>query len=309
VRAPSEPGTAPTGPRAWVLNLDAEVELAARGAYRANARMRALLSGLRPLAARALLEPGDLCVDGLFERGESLEPEHRGVPGLAWCPTPTALARLVAVGATPSPAPPLEVLRAANSRAFAAGLGQELPGARLCATEEEVLGLLLAEPGRDFLAKRDLSAAGRGRRPLCGARLTAAELAWIRASLDGGPLQVEPWVEIQLEFGTHGALGAGGELRLGEPTVQEVDPAGIWSASRLARPGELSTAEREELLAEARRVGRALHDLGYHGPFGVDAYRWRDPALGLRLCRRSEVNARYSMGWRIGMGAGGSGIG
>ena len=282
--------------RAFVLNLDAEVELAARGSYRRSAAMGAILAEIRPSAVRALLGPNDVCIDEL----QRLPADPLGMPGHAWCPTPSALAALVAVGAQPEPAPSLDVLRAANARRFSAELGQELPGARLCEGVDEVLALIAAEPRRTFLAKRDLSAAGRGRRKLTSARLDEGEAKWIRASLELGPLQVEPFVEIELELGTHGELRADGGLVLGTPTVQEVDASGAWVCSRLPAPGELLPEESDALLTEAERVGRALENLGYFGPFGVDAFRWRDDAGERRLCRRSEVNARYSMGWRTG---------
>lgn len=296
--------------RAFALNLDAEVELASRGPYRASRALEAVLRDVRPRAARALFEAGDLAIDELFERGERLPEELLGLPGRAWCPTPSALARLRAVGAEPEPAPHVAILRRANGRRFSAELGQKLPGARLCCAAPEVWETLAADPARTFLAKRDLSAAGRGRRPLRARDLSPEDRAWVAAALLVGPLQVEPRVALEAEFGSHGWLEADGGLRLGEPTLQEIGPEGAWRASRPARPEDLDAGERGALLAELERVGRALHALGYFGPFGVDAYRWRDDAGARHLCTRGEVNARYSMGWRTGLGSrSGQGIG
>ena len=50
-------------------------------------------------------------------------------------------------------------------------------------------------------------------------------------------------------------------------------------------------------------LGEALAGAGYFGPFGIDAYRYRDRAGALRLQPRSEINARYSMGFAVGLGA------
>ncbi len=55
------------------------------------------------------------------------------------------------------------------------------------------------------------------------------------------------------------------------------------------------------LRAELARVGRALHEAGYFGAFGVDAFTWTDGAT-TSLRTRCEINARYSMGWATGMG-------
>jgi hypothetical protein len=49
-------------------------------------------------------------------------------------------------------------------------------------------------------------------------------------------------------------------------------------------------------------VGRALFAAAYFGPFGVDGFVYRDHDGGLRLQPRSEINARYSMGFAIGFG-------
>jgi hypothetical protein len=44
-----------------------------------------------------------------------------------------------------------------------------------------------------------------------------------------------------------------------------------------------------------------LRDHGYFGPFGIDGFRWRWAGrTGLRP--RCEINARYTIGWAIGMG-------
>ena len=43
-------------------------------------------------------------------------------------------------------------------------------------------------------------------------------------------------------------------------------------------------------------MAEALRSVGYFGPFGVDAYRWTG---GFVAC--CDVNARYTMGWSVGM--------
>jgi hypothetical protein len=47
---------------------------------------------------------------------------------------------------------------------------------------------------------------------------------------------------------------------------------------------------------EVERVATALHAAAYFGPFGIDAYEYR-VGVELRLNPRSEINARYSMGF------------
>jgi hypothetical protein len=103
---------------AWVLNLDADLELASLGAYTPSA---ALVRTMRPHveALRAsLLESDDLLVDDATPAGSL-----RGAVGRAFCPTRRAVTLLRRAGASPEPHPPVEVLRDVNSRRFAGFLG------------------------------------------------------------------------------------------------------------------------------------------------------------------------------------------
>jgi hypothetical protein len=278
---------------AWVLNFDAEDELASPVARKTSSA--AMLSRFASLAARAvnLIVPGDLIVD--------TECDARGCEGRAWCPTPSALARLALTGADVPNAPSLDILRRANDRAFSAALGQPLPGADLVATFAEV-ERHVASGTRDWLLKRAFGFAGRGRRKVHAGVLSDSDSRWVEASFREGALQIEPWVECGAELALHGYLRQDGELRLGDPTTQRCDAYGAWQSTALAHDDELSPEERIALIAEARAAAKALRAIGYFGPFGIDAYRWRHAETGaVRFNPRSEINARYSMGWGVGM--------
>jgi len=274
------------------LNFDAEEELASPVARKtASAAMTARLASLADRAV-GLVAPGDLVVrDGV---------DARGFVGRAWCPTPSALDRLARAGAEAPIAPSLEILRRANDRAFSAELGQTLPGAALATSRVEVERMVAR--GGDWLMKRAFGFAGRGRRKVHAGTLVEADARWVDASFREGALQVEPWVECLTDFALHGHLDERGALRLGAPTAQRCDAYGAWQLSELARSDDLSPDEASALTREATAAARALHAIGYHGPFGVDAYRWRDPETSSALFNpRGEINARYSMGWSVGM--------
>jgi hypothetical protein len=127
--------------------------------------------------------------------------------------------------------------------------------------------------------------------------------SWIEASLrHSGALVVEPWVERIADFGLHGYLSATGTVTLGEPTLQVMTEDGAWLESRRVRSGELGRDEAYSFAMTAQAAGDALARAGYFGPFGIDAFRWRDENGKPHWNPRCEINARYSMGWAIGMG-------
>jgi hypothetical protein len=131
---------------AWVLNLDADVELgaiasAAPGARAGYAPKRSLVHAMRtrvPRLAASLLDPEeDLLVD---ERSAPLVAS--GHVGRAFCPTPRALRLLRRAGAEPEPHPSCDVLVRVNSRAFCSSLGATLPGAVFVTNEDEARAVL-----------------------------------------------------------------------------------------------------------------------------------------------------------------------
>lgn len=281
-------------PRAWVLNLDAELELARPRGYTPSARVRALVRTHRTRALH-LLGPDDV----LVEEDTRLPPELRGIPGCAFCPTPRARALLEAAGAVPEPAPALEILRVVNDRRFCAALGQELPGAVFV----DDLGALLAtiaDPsvGEGWLLKRSFGTAGRERRRVPARPADAATEAWANASFRLGGVQVEPCVRPTVEYVTHGYVEMGGRTFIGVPAVQECDLRGVWQRTRPLLPGELSSGEALRLRETTRRAAEALAEAGYFGPFGMDGYRY-EARLESGFVPVGDINARYPMGWTM----------
>ncbi|MEE8467516.1 MAG: hypothetical protein V3T22_03630, partial [Planctomycetota bacterium] len=194
---------------AWILNLDAEGELAAGDSYRASAAQERILERHRPAAARALLAPGDV----LVQRGVRL-PAGDWL-GRAWCPTPRARAELCAAGAVPEPAPEASVLRAANERGLVAGMGQTLEGATFLCDPLAVREHLRDVPGVErWLLKRNLGVAGRGQRAVSASAWEAADERWLASALASGGVQVEPLLDLQVEYVLHGWVPRRGAARL-----------------------------------------------------------------------------------------------
>lgn len=283
----------------WVLNLDAELELArGRRGHTPSAAISARTASLAT-ALGPLLGPEDFWLGS-----PAPAPEIRGRPGRAWCPTPSAIAALEAAGAVPPSAPSFSVLRRVNHRSFSAGLGQTLRGAGYALDDAQLEGILDTDADRPWLLKRPFGFAGRGRRRVLPRALDGSDRAWIIASLAGGEgLQVEPWVDRLLDVALHGYVHEDGSVTLGVPTVQRCDAHGAWISSSIAPPGALERSEIDALFAETERTARALAAAGYFGAFGVDGYRFRRADGTAAFQPRSEINARYSMGWAIGMGS------
>ncbi len=276
---------------AWLLNLDAELELA-RLQFEYVPRQKLL----RQLAeygqgSRALLGEQDV----LLEAGA--EPPPPGFVGRAWCPTPRALAHFAALGIQPEPHPHAELLRRVNHRLFAHELGGSLP-AQQYFTEHEPLAALLRRAERPWLLKRPLAFAGRGQMRFYGP-ITEKQWSWLEVSLEQDGLIVEPLVTPMLELCLHGFVWRDQHFELGRVCVQEVTERGVFRAVRLAVPGEISEPEHLALLESGERVARALAEASYFGPFGLDAHRHQlDGRVG--FCALSEINARYTMGFAVG---------
>jgi hypothetical protein len=290
---------------AWVLNLDADVELAAiasgaAGARTAYAPKRSVLEAMRtfaPKLAASLLDPDD---DLLVDEG-SPPLAAQGRVGRAFCPTPRALRLLRRAGAEPEAAPTCAVLLRVNARAFAASLGTTLPGAAFVTDEAEAWARLAAAPPGDlgdaWRVKRNYGMAGRGQRIVRPSQATEQDRAFVRAGLAEGGVQIEPDVTIVTEYAVHGFLEPGGAATLGPVVQQRCDARGAWRSTDPIAPDQVPAS----LAPEATRVAAALHAAGYFGPFGVDAYSYRvgrgAGAHEVALQPRSEINARYTMGF------------
>jgi hypothetical protein len=288
------------GRSAWVLNLDAEHELERPHAHTPSAKTLQRLPGMRRVLAPLLCEGDVVLGDGDVLADTGAGADAGPYLGRAWCPTPRALQRLQLAGAIPMPAPHFSVLRRVNHRRFTAELGQTLPGARFVANLETLCAVIAGEsPTGQWLIKRPFGFAGRGRRRVAQGGLDPSATSWVDASLRTGEgLQIEPWVERIADYAWHGFLSSNGAVTLGEPTRQICDDNGAWQSTALAT--DLASDEGAQLHASARLAADALVDAGYFGPFGVDAYRWRD-GTAVHFNARCEINARYSMGWPTGM--------
>lgn len=267
----------------WVLNFDADLELEDRSYQRS----RAVEARFEELKTRV----GDLVREG--------PPGH----GYAFCPTPSALRSLRALGATRVDAPAYDVLRRANHRAFCHALPDRLSGSEMCANihdVEKVLAVGTSELG--WFLRRPFGFAGRGRKRV--ARFIPDDVrAWLNASFArADTIEIVPIVERVTDLSLHGYLSQTGELTEGEITIQRCDAEGAWMDSRRANETDVDPAHATRLRETLDDVAIRLNAVGYFGPFGIDGFVWRAQSGSTRFHACSDINARYSMGYSVGMG-------
>ena len=273
---------------AWVLNLDAELEMA-EPSYCARSRVLAQLDRYGR-GACALLGPSDVLLDGL-------DQTVLGQTGRAWCPTTRALACMAKAGVKPEPHPSQVILQTVNHRKFAADLNLGHPDQHY--VEDRVkLDELLSNKERPWLLKRPLAFAGRGQQRIFGP-VDAKQSAWIDASLRRTGLVVEPLVTPTLEVSLHGFIWRDRRYELGRVCVQAVSSRGVFRNIRLLLTGELSPSEERQFFLAAEKTATALTEVGYFGPFGMDGYRYSIDGQSA-FCALSEINARYTMGFVTG---------
>lgn len=184
-----------------------------------------------------------------------------------------------------------------NDRRFAHSLARELGCALPRATEvsslAELDAWLAAGPDGPWVAKAPWSSAGRHR--VFGANHTLAGEARVAAErlvALAGAVTVEPWLDRICDVAVCGAIGE--EVRVEPPHAIHTDPRGGFRGIGLERP-PLEAAEHDQLIVTAERVAHELQEAGYRGPFGVDAFVYRDRGER-RLHPLCEINARYTFG-------------
>jgi hypothetical protein len=275
---------------AWVLNLDADLELAHGEGYTPTASVARNVAAFAERLRTSLVAADDVVVDGSEREGAA-----RGLAGRAFCPTPRAIATLVRAGAEPERHPSFDVLRRVASRAFSDSLGQTMPKAAFVTTSSDAREILRGDPapGNGWRIKRAYGMSGRFHRVVHRAPRDE-DVAFLASWIDEAGVQIEPNVRITREYALHGFI-ANGHVKLGALTEQRTDDSGAWIATVLAPDAPREHADAIE--HEAHRAGHALSNAGYFGPFNVDAFEYDG---GFRA--RSEVNARYSMGFGIGFG-------
>lgn len=202
--------------------------------------------------------------------------------------------------------PPAEAVRAVNSRQFAhkqeLARGLALPGSGTATGWDELTRLLEASVSAQWLVKSEFSQAGRDRFRLDLHEQGSIEKlrAWAIPRLrGGGTLFVEPWLVAEAEAGIQLSIGRDGRVNVEGVVGTKYRGGALAVADFSLSAGEV--ARWSEAAEVARDVGKAAVDLGYFGPLGIDAMRYRDREGAVRVRAIQDINARWTMG-RLSLG-------
>lgn len=272
----------------WLLNLDADKELERPANFQTRRETLRQVERAAPLLE--LLTRNEEVLE--LQKPRPRTPMERAI-ALPWCPTPSARRRLDQAGWASPNAPELAVLRRVNHRAFPLACSRS-DDERHWVNPDDDLCWLSKAPPLGYRLKRPFGLAGKGQR-VVRPPLSDDDRRWIEDSLQSGFL-LEPNRHVLAEWTVHGVVDRAGTL-LGEPCHQNCDRFGQPTSIRrepldheLARTLQRSATEVAEQLASA----------GYFGPFGVDSLLYSTPC-GTSLQLASDVNARFSLGWSVGM--------
>jgi hypothetical protein len=296
-------------------NFDFEETLAAPHRRRSHSVER-ILSELAP-AWIAAAAPGDViwCPRpigaGYFERlADAGLPRVIGVSRLddvppdcelvpwAWTPEVLDLAKRVGLKIDP---PPLEAIRAVNSRQFArsqeVARGFALPGSGIARDWTELVGLIAYSVSEQWVIKSEFSQAGRDRFrvDLCTRSCIEKLRAWATPRLQaGGTLFVEPWLDPEAEAGIQLTVDRDGSVEVEGVVGTEYRGGALALADFSLSADEVD--RWSQAVQIARDVAQAAAQLGYFGPLGIDAMRYRRRDGTLRVRAIQDVNARWTMG-------------
>ena len=156
---------------------------------------------------------------------------------------------------------------------------------RLSLPRSWVLKAPLSASGRDRYIERD----GHGQARTDPKARRTVERLFERH----GALLFEPWMERVADYGVS-ALLTQDELRIVGIHGQRVDRKGQFVGINL-QPN-ISKGDRERLLETVEAVAAALRRASYVGPFGIDAWSYRQEDGVVVLNPLGEINARMTFG-------------
>lgn len=203
-------------------------------------------------------------------------------------------------------APSSGIVRRANSRRF--GLRCEIeqgvvpPGVAAVESMAALGEMLQTVPhSQHWVLKADFSHAARERILGRGGELTPDQARWAAKRLDrDGILVFEPWFERLAEAGVQWTVPRSGRPVLEGVTPLLTDSQGQYLGSRFGVDDE-AAGDWEPAVQVCEWAVRELQSMGYFGPVGIDAARYRNEDGAEFVRPLQDINARWTMG-RLSLG-------
>lgn len=210
-------------------------------------------------------------------------------------------------------APDLAAVRKVNSRSFLNGFddvvnlqnGKRHRFSNLCRSFDEltgVIGQLETDGHAKWIAKPELSHAGRNRLIMSGQNFNSQQAGWLRRHFARGEaVSVEPWVDVQFEGSMHFEISSDFDRAVTEIGITGLlnDSVGRYRGS--FRPIELGCYEgcgdlKQSLMMHGGDICERMRQAGYWGPVGLDFFVYKDSGGQLYVRLSNDLNARWTMG-------------
>ncbi len=205
------------------------------------------------------------------------------------------------------PAPPWDVVRQVNSRAFRFALEKDwnvgLPTAALVTSLAELEAVVQQHGAarRGWLLKANFGMSGREALRGRGTTIDENTRNWTQKRLaSAGPIVFESIVERIAEAGIQIEIPRAGPPQLVGITPLLVDRSGVYRGSRFGCPAR-GLEPWQPAVGVGLRVAETVQRLGYFGPLGIDAMQYRDESGAIHLRPLQDLNARCTMG-RLALG-------
>lgn len=230
-------------------------------------------------------------------------PEQADVEPWGWSP---AMRRFATQLRASINAPGHDAVVRANSRRFGFELEHRwncgLTRARPITTTAELEAALRTVGASErWVLKAEFGSAARERVICYGADPASTAARWIRKRLAAGNwLCFEPWVERIVEAGLQWTIPPSGPPILAGVTGLLTDADGQYGGSEFGLQAE-TRARWQPAIDIAQQAVAEIQRLGYFGPVGIDAMRYRDTDGQERLRPLQDINARWTMG-RLALG-------
>lgn len=199
-------------------------------------------------------------------------------------------------------APPLDVVRQANGRGFSFDLERKFgcgpEDAAVVESLDELHAAIKEADGVDerWVVKAEFGMSARERVLGQGNDIPEPDRNWIRKRLAAdGWVYFEPWLNREAEAGLQFTVGTDGQVSFDGTTLLLTDRHGRYLGSRFASDATFDD-EWGDAIDVGLQVAARLSAMGYFGPLGIDAMRYRDSASNQRLRAIQDINARYTMG-------------